>query len=259
MKKRKKSLCGFVPYDKYQLPSMVEPARWLSYMYGDKKKERLPARAILCFSKAHALGLKHKRREFQKTLQAGRMGCTIDSYKKNREQVIVVSDFGVGAPATLLCAEKLRVLGVKEFITLGWMGALSDKLLAGTPVLCKKAFRGEGTSYHYLESSRFVKLSQQALSLPWIQKHGLRAVQVWTTDAPFRESKKEYIQFKNKGIECVDMESAALMAFGIHYKLKVFCMGVVSDHLSLNGWKPGFLHPSVKKNLSGLLNQILFL
>ena len=257
--KRKKSLCGFVPYDKHQQPSLVQPEKWLSYVYGNKKWIQLPQRAILCFSDGLAIRLRKKRVEFQRSLPTASLGFHIDLYKKKEQSVIVVSHFGVGAPAAVLCLEKLRVMGVKEFVSLGWVGSLTSRLPVGSRVICTRAFRGEGCSYHYLEPSRFVCSPANIDSLKWIQKLKLNTVASWTTDAPFRETKKEYIQFKNKGIECVDMESAALMAVGKHYQLPVFCIGIVSDHLSANNWTPQFLHTQVRKNVYTMLNQILFL
>lgn len=258
MKKRKKSLCGFIPYDKYQHSSLVQPEKWLAYIYGNKARIQLPHRAVLCFSSGLAIRLRNKRIEFQKSFSTARLGFHIDLYKRNKQSVIVVSDFGIGAPAAVMCLEKLRVMGVKEFISLGWMGALTSRFPIGNKVLCVKAFRGEGCSYHYLKSSRFVNLPIRALSLKWIQRLKLDHVINWTTDAPFRETVKEYIHFKNKGIECVDMESAALMAAGEHHQLSVFCMGIVSDYLSVNGWTPQFLNNQVGKNLYTLLNKVLF-
>ena len=87
----------------------------------------------------------------------------------------------------------------------------------------------------------------------------LKSVTSWTTDAPCRETKEEVLYFQSKGVECVEMEASALMAAGELYSLDVYCIGVVSDHLSVQGWKPQFSHPDVKKSLYELLNEVLFL
>ena len=240
--------------EKYKWPSLVSTEQLVK----PEEASILPARVVLCFFNTVAHSLR-KTQYFEKTIC--KMGCTVDLYKKKsgkkEMRVAVVSDVGVGAPASVLCLEQLRVLGVKEFISVGMVGSLNPDLKIGEKVIIVKAFRDEGCSYHYKTPSSYMELSHDKLNL--FEKINLKSVASWTTDAPCRETKEEVLYFQSKGVECVEMEASALMAVGEHYGLDVFCMGVVSDHLSPEGWIPQFSHPDVKKSLHELLNEVLFL
>ncbi len=246
---------------KYQFPSLVCPEQLRSYVYRNKKLSHLPYRAILCFSSGLAQSLS-KKSEFQKSLSFSKIGLNIDLYKKGSQSTALVSNFGIGSSSAVICLEKLRVLGVKEFISVGIMGSMDpDSLPVGEKIFCTKALRDEGCSYHYKAPSPFVGLQERgSLLAEKLKNLKLKTVTTWTTDAPFRETKEEVIQFKNKmGIQCVDMESAGLMVAGEYYHLPMFCLGVISDQLSVQGWEPQFFHPLVKQNLLEILDEVLFI
>ena len=257
----------FVP-GKYKKPSLVSPEGGMSYFHKSHKITNplcLPSRAILCFQDGLARSLK-KRRDFQKSLSVHGTGLHVDLYKQKSVEksasVAVVSRFGIGAPAGVVCLENLRAHGVKEFISVGPVGALNFNLKVGSKVLIKKSFRGEGCSYHYRAPSPYIEIpksEERGMYLKLIKELKLKPVLSWTTDAPFRETKEEVLYFRSQGVECVEMEASALMAAGEYYGVSVLCLGVVSDHLSPEAWTPGFFDPAVKKSLSELLNKILFL
>ena len=245
--------------EKYQWPSLVSPEQLVK----PEEVDIFPARAVLCFSHTVARSLK-KIQFFKKTISSSNMGYIIDLYEKKKSKkkevcVAVVSCFGMGAPASVLCLEQLRALGVKEFISVGMVGSLNLDLKIGDKVFLKRSFRDEGCSYHYKAPSPYTEIPESETCIKLIEKLKLRSVISWTTDAPFRETKEEVVYFQSKGVDCVEMESAALMAAGDYYGLDVFCMGVVSDQLSVQGWRPRFSHPDVKKSLYALLSEVLFL
>ena len=148
--------------EKYKWSSLVSPEQLVK----PEEKDILPARAILCFSSAIAHSLR-KTQYFEKTIY--KMGCTVDLYKKKsgkkEMRVGVVSDVGIGAPASVLCLEQLRVLGAKEFISVGMVGSLNPDFKIGEKVLIVKAFRDEGCSYHYKTPSSYIELSHNKLNL----------------------------------------------------------------------------------------------
>ena len=246
--------------EKYKKPSLVSPEN-LMFQTG-KELICLPPRAVLCFPYGLAESFKN-REDFQESFPFYKTGLNIDLYRKGKKgkemDVSIVSNFGIGAPAAVVCLEKLRALGIKECFSVGVVGSLNPDLKVGAKVLLKKSFRDEGCSYHYKASSPCVEIPESEICIRLIEKLKLKSVVSWTTDAPFRETKEEVIYFQSKNVECVEMESAALMAAGEYYGISVFCMGVVSDHLSVQGWKPQFSHPNVKKNLYELMNEVLFL
>ena len=226
---------------------------------GLKAPLRLPSRAILCFTAGLARAFKgHKN--FQESVPFYKTGLHIDLYKRKNTAhtgACLVSRFGIGAPGAVVCLEKLRAGGVTKFISLGLVGALNPELKTGDKVLIKKSFRDEGCSYHYKAPSPYVSARAGHTFKTLARELKLKTVVSWTTDAPFRETKKSVLYFKSQGADCVEMESSALMAVGEYYNLSVCCIGVVSDHLSANTWTPNFFHHSIKKSLYEALNKIL--
>ena len=258
----------FFVSEKYKKPSLISPEGRMAYLrksYKITNPVHLPSRAILCFWDGLARSLK-KSKVFQKSLSVHKMGFSIDLYKQQSADksvsVAVVSRFGIGAPAGVVCLETLRAYGVKEFISVGPVGSLNPNLKVGSKLLIKKSFRGEGCSYHYRAPSPYIEIpkkEEKGMYLKLIKELKLKPVVSWTTDAPFRETTEEVLYFRSQGVECVEMEASALMAVGEYYGVSVFCLGVVSDHLSPEAWIPGFSDPAVKKGLSELLNRVLFL
>jgi len=242
--------------NKHKNKSLVSPEKLISYAI--KEKIQLPRRAILCLAGGLANSLV-KRSDFLTSFYI--LGLKIDIYKdKTRgESVSVVGYIGIGAPAAVVCVEKLQALGVREFFSLGVVGSLSGNLSIGEKVLLKSSFRGESCSYHYKDPCVYMETPRNKTYNKLVKNLSLKPVKSWSTDAPFRETKEEINYFISQGVECVEMESSALMAVGEYYNLSVFCLAVVSDHLSIESWDPNFHHPSVRDNLKTLLNQALFL
>ncbi len=260
-----------VPFvsDKYKKPSLVSPEALMSYAGCGTKESNvnpLPSYAVLCFSDSIAKSLRG-REDFLETVPFHKTGMNIDIYKpkkyvkkladKKFMSVCVVSRFGIGAPAGVVCLEKLRALGVKKIFSLGLAGAINPDLKTGTKMFLQKCFRDEGCSYHYKAPSDYLEIKKDKTCVKLIEKLRLKPVTSWTTDAPFRETGEEVKYFRSKGVDCVEMEASALMSAGWYYGISVFCLSVVSDHLSSTGWMPRFFDPSVKKSLQETLDQLL--
>jgi uridine phosphorylase len=172
-------------------------------------------------------------------------------------QLGVAGFYGIGAPGAVAFVEQLRCLGTKEFIVIGSAGSLKKEYVAGDILIIEKSLRDEGTSYHYLEPSRF------AFSDSGLTQNLLIAVQAeappraeiassWTTDAPYRETAEEIQQYAQEGIGCVEMEASALFAVAQVYALKLALGVVVSDHLHGEAWTPQFTGGALKASYVGL-------
>ena len=242
---------------KYKLISLTQAQSLIAYIQKTITLKSLPERAILCFSKNHAIPLRQKK-EFQCTLPTGKLGMLIDIYQHSQQKTAVISGFGFGAPATVGCMGKLIALGVKQLFSVGIMGSLGSDLFIGEKVLCMRAFRDEGCSYHYKAPSDYVELPDTIDVLDIEKNLYTKRVSVWTTDAPFRESKEELLHFQKLGVQCVDMESSALLTVGEYYEIKVFCLGVISDQLSPESWNPAFFNKNVQQNINEILYKLLY-
>ena len=166
------------------------------------------------------------------------LGEYIDTYAKNnpckklREFISITKTFPVyateykgetlclvqaplGASAAAQFLDWLIGYGVKKIIACGSCGALID-FLENTILIPVKALRDEGTSYHYMNPSRFVEINRTALSAieKTLRAHGIAYTEVitWSTDGFFRETKEKVLYRKDEGCSVVEMECAALAA-----------------------------------------------
>src|SRR4051794_41960557 len=82
-------------------------------------------------------------------------------------------------------------MGCRDFVAVGGAGALLAELELGEVLIAERALRDEGTSYHYLEPSRFVSADETVSTAiaATLDDAGLayRRGTTWTTDAIFRE------------------------------------------------------------------------
>jgi len=81
------------------------------------------------------------------------------------------------------------------------------------------AIRDEGTSYHYLPPDSEVACKSPLVPLLEHELIGtgwpVRSGKVWTTDAPYRETKAQLNKWIREGVLAVEMQAASLFAFGI--------------------------------------------
>lgn len=124
----------------------------------------------------------------------------------------------IGGPYAVLVAEQLKASGALIVLGLTSAGRIADELPLPSLVVIDEAIRDEGTSLHYMPASRTVRgdaaLADEltralaAVSLP------LRRGLAWTTDAPYRETRERIAHRAAEGALAVEMQAAALFAFG---------------------------------------------
>src|SRR5262245_30208183 len=125
----------------------------------------------------------------------------------------------IGGPYSVLIAEQLHAAGAKLIVGLTSAGRVSPDLPLPCLVVATSAIRDEGTSYHYLPPGREVAcktpmvplLERELVATGWAVRSG----KVWTTDAPYRETKTQLDKWALEGALAVEMQAASLFAFGI--------------------------------------------
>lgn len=141
----------------------------------------------------------------------------------------------VGASFSVLLAEQLFVSGCQFLISISSAGVIASNQKPPFFILIEKAYRDEGTSYHYIKPSEFSYISSElleVLSKTFIDSDILiYAGATWTTDAPFRETKKAINQAKNIGILAVEMEASALYAFAQAREKEIVCFAHVTNNM----------------------------
>jgi uridine phosphorylase len=151
----------------------------------------------------------------------------------------------LGAPQSVLVLEKMIALGAKRFIAAGWCGSLLKEVQIGDIVLPAGAISEEGTSVHYpgAQCTPSPRLTEPLRSV--LASTGLTVYEgtVWTTDAPFRETRAKLEAFQSQGVLGVDMETSALFTVSRFRGVDLAVVLVVSDTLSGLKWKHGFRDP----------------
>jgi uridine phosphorylase len=164
--------------------------------------------------------------------------------KRTRGRVGVLSNFGIGASVVVSLAEEMIAFGVKRFIILSWGGALQKELNTGDIVLNDKAIRDEGVSQHYLPNEKY-SVADPVLKQKLEKYLASRNVKftsgpTWTTDAPYRETKDEILQYQSEGVQVVEMEIAGLLALAQVRNMQAASIVVVADRLANLEWElPG--------------------
>lgn len=129
---------------------------------------------------------------------------------------IAVFHLGLGAPLAVGLLEEVIALGSKKFIACGGAGVLDKEIAVGHVIIPNSAIRDEGTSYHYLEPSREVKVNEKGIKAieKVLTKHKCKYIlaKTWTTDAFYRETIKKVNQRKAEGCLTVEMECSAFCA-----------------------------------------------
>jgi uridine phosphorylase len=139
----------------------------------------------------------------------------------------------IGAPYAVLIAEQLYAAGARLIVGLTSAGRVSPDLPLPCLLVVTGAIRDEGTSYHYLPPSR--EVSCPTPIAPLFAEHlratgwAVRSGKVWTTDAPYRETETQLQNWASEGALAVEMQAAALFAFGTASGAGVATVAVVSN------------------------------
>ena len=156
----------------------------------------------------------------------------------------VVQQHGPGSPYTAILVEELAALGAKRFLAVGIAGSLRPDLSPGSFVLCTRALRDEGTSYHYVAPGDFAypsaPLTRRVRATLRRAKAPFTEGGSWTTDAAYRETVTEIRRYRARGLLTVEMEASALFTIARVRGLEAAALFVISDVLDERGWEPRF-------------------
>ncbi len=232
--------------------AVIEPRR-------GRLEESLPSMALLVFTTLDMELLEEHGRlqstRHNRTLYLSRLcSCVYDEHP-----VVLVGPM-IGAPQTILVLERLIALGVRQVLAFGWCGSLQPHVNIGDLVLPLGSFSEEGTSAHYpLQESNpgpspaMIRRLEDNLSSPQRKIHKGR---VWTTDAPFRETKAKVHQYQMDGLLAVDMETSALFTLAHYRGIQLAQVLVVSDELDTFKWVHGFRSSKFKEARRWVAEQI---
>lgn len=222
----------------------------IKFREGQDKNIILPKVAVGVFS----------RHLFQDVIQ--KFHCTEVGYLSvaNLERNIYILNYkdieltffmaGVSGPWISADIEELHAQGVKKFIIFGNCGVLDANIEDCSIIIPTKAFRDEGTSYHYIEESDIIDTNPKYIDdfLEILAKYDFDYTKgyTWTTDAFYRETRDKIDYFKNKGAICVEMEGSVIASVCKRLNLDYFTFYYAGDNLDSTEWD--------ERSLSGLAN-----
>lgn len=142
----------------------------------------------------------------------------------------------IGGSYAVLVAEQLLASGARVIVGLTSAGRVSPKLQIPSLVVATDAIRDEGTSFHYLPASRSVAaplglVEPLASELKRLELPELPVYKgsVWTTDAPYRETRQQLDQYGEEGVLAVEMQAASLFALAQVRQAQIAVVAHVSN------------------------------
>lgn len=226
----------------YKDKAIIEPAGVIDERrkIGLHPSSEVPAGAILCYDSA----LWKFVTEIPDAVECDGWLKGYYLVTKKDRKILITKVPGFGAPAAAMLLEELIAYGIKKFVNIGTAGGLQDNLKVGDIVICDRAIRDEGTSYHYLPDDLYsyacpdltdmLTETFMKMNIPYFQ--GIS----WTTDAPYRETIQELRHYKAEGVMTVEMEASALFAVGSFRKVHVSSAFTISDLIKEDGWHQGY-------------------
>lgn len=225
--------------EKHRRPALLNPQDIVDYR---RRLGRLPGVGaptgwLFCLER----GLPRRMRWQVPVQNVGSMLGDVYRVKRSQGRLAVMSNFGGGSPITAELAEECIVLGAQRLVLMTWGGSLQPDLRPGSVVVCDRAIRDEGTSYHYLPPDKYVSGSPGLARrlADTFRRAGLDCTlgTTWTTDAPYRETPEEVRQYQLEGVQTVEMETAALFAIGQVRRVQTASVVVVMDCLGGLTWE----------------------
>lgn len=163
-----------------------------------------------------------------------------------------------GAALTSVVMEDLIASGVTSFIGVGTVGAIQSFIGTGDLIVPSMAVRDEGTSHHYLPRDDVARPSGKTFKMivDSCEKSGFKHYvgPIWTTDAPYRETKSKVRHFKREGVLGVDMETSIIFSLGIYRRVETGCILVAGENLNRPNPPGPFYRDELRKSVSHAVN-----
>ena len=222
----------------------------IKFRDGQDKNIRLPEVAVLVFSRHLFNDVVEK---FQ-CMEVGYISCS--NFEKNvyilkyKDKEITFAMAGVSGPHISADIEELNAQGVKKFIIFGNCGVLDSSIEDCSIIIPTKAFRDEGTSYHYVKDTDTIDMNPKYIDefIELLKVYGFdyKLGYTWTTDAFYRETKEKINYFKSIGAITVEMEGSVIASVCQRKNIDYFTFYYAGDNLDSTEWE--------ERSLSGLTN-----
>jgi len=162
-------------------------------------------------------------------------------YKINYKNIdIALFMSRVGASSCIVSYEEVLAMGIEKLIMFGTCGVLDSSIDDLAIIIPTSAIRDEGTSYHYMPTSREITVNNKYIKefedILKSKNITYTKGKVWTTDAPYRETRNKVLKRKEEGCICVDMECSAMHAVANFRNKELFQFFYAADNLDGVKW-----------------------
>lgn len=144
----------------------------------------------------------------------------------------------IGSAASVGMLEDVAAMfDCNKVLVFGSAGCL-DKECAGKVMIPTFAYRDEGTSYHYVKADDYIEIKNNKTVVKFMEKHNIpyKVGKTWTTDAFFRETRRNLERRQSEGCISVDMECSALQAMCDFRNLDLYYFFLSGDLLDALEW-----------------------
>lgn len=189
--------------------------------------------------------------------------CELKAGPKIINPVFLTENFGIftgfvgfGAPMWTWVLEQLICWGVKRFIFIGWFGKINPKIDNKRTFFVEKALRDEGTSWHYDKNKDEWAYPDKDLNNK-LKTEGLEPINIWTTDAMFRQTEAEIDYAIKNNIAGFEMECSALFIVAKYYNCKIASVQMVSDYYLDGKYTSIYKEPEFDEQLKEAVTKTL--
>ncbi len=150
----------------------------------------------------------------------------------------------IGAPTAVgILEEIVYTFTIKNIVMYGSCGVLDKTIARGHIIVPTKAYRDEGTSYHYKAASDFITIVNANKVMAILSNLQIQYVSgyTWTTDGFYRETEPIIQERVEQGCIAVEMEISAVQAFADLRQVNLFTFIYGADNLDAKAWEKRIL------------------
>lgn len=164
------------------------------------------------------------------------------------------------SPGIATQAEDLIAGGVKELIHVGLAGGINPELKIGDVVLTDGAYndtavaRLYGFDVDFLETDKSLTDRMECM----LRENGiaLSRGKHWTTDAGYRETWGQVVDYRSKGALCVEMEGVGLFTIAKYRECRADAIYIITDVITEEGWNLGWEGNEISKAVNQVISAI---
>jgi len=164
------------------------------------------------------------------------------------------------SPAIATQAEDLIAGGVRELVHIGFAGGLQTDMRAGDIVLTDGAYNDTAVARLYGFDDDIIQSSKELTDeLSHLLTKGdipFRRGIHWTTDAGYRETWGQVIDYREKGALCVEMEGVGLFTVANYRNCAASAIYVISDVYVENQWNLGWEEHKLDSAVDRIIDMI---